>query len=133
MITNLGLETHPGLNISRHFRMDLPPSPTLTQQSITINLPNTHYYLRVTPSISPSLLERQHKVFVTCGSRLHALPLVSGQPIDTRNSVYEIRLHPGVNRIEVEIIAALPKGAKPINGQDYETENIMVYANLMKA
>lgn len=58
---------------------------------------------------------------------------MSGQPIDTRNSVYDIRLHPGVNRIEVEIIAALSKGAKPINGQDYETEKIMVYANLMKA
>lgn len=25
MITNLALATHPGLNISRHFRMDLPP------------------------------------------------------------------------------------------------------------
>lgn len=133
MITNLNLATHPGLNISRHFKMDIPASSTLTQQSITINLPTTHYYLQVNPVISPALLDRQHKVFVTCGSRLHALPLINGQPIDPQNAVYDARLHPGVNRIEVEIIAALPKGAKPINGQDYETEKFTVFANLIKA
>ena len=132
MITNLGFASHPGLNISRHFRMDLPASATLTQQSITVNLPAMYYYVQIKPVISPSLLERQHKVFVTCGSRLHALPVIQGQPIDHRNSVYDARLHPGVNRIEVEIIAALPKGTKPINGLDYEIEKITIFANLMK-
>ena len=133
MITNLVIETHPGLNISKHFHMDLPPHPTLTQQSVTINLPQTHYYIQIKPKLTPSILDRQHRVFITCGSRLTALPLTPGHPIDPRNALYECRLHPGVNRIEIELIAALPKGAKPVNGVDYELEKITVFANLMKA
>lgn len=40
---------------------------------------------------------------------------------------------PGVNRIEVELIAALPKGASRLaNGQEVELEKIIVFANLMR-
>ncbi|KAE8451051.1 hypothetical protein EG329_004723 [Mollisiaceae sp. DMI_Dod_QoI] len=135
MISNLSLATHPGLNISKHFRMDLPPSPTMTQQSITINLPATHYYLQIKPTISALLLERQHKLFVTSGTqRLHAMPTIPGHSVDTTHPLFEARLLPGVNRIEVELIAALPKGAaKPANGQDVELEKITIFANLLKS
>ncbi|KAJ5037443.1 uncharacterized protein L3040_007618 [Drepanopeziza brunnea f. sp. 'multigermtubi'] len=134
MITNLCLATHPGLNISRHFRMDLPPSPVMAQQSITINLPSTHYYLQIKPTIAPSLLERQHKLFVTSGTqRLNAMPLIPGHPVDPRHPLFEARLLPGVNRIELELIAALPKGSgKPASGQDVELEKITVFANLLR-
>lgn len=134
MITNLSLATHPGLNISRHFRMDLPPSPTLAQQSITINLPSTHYYLQIKPTIAAPLLDRQHKLFVTSGTqRLHGMPTIPGQVVDARQPLFEARLLPGVNRIEVELIAALPKGAvKAANGQDAELEKITVFANLLR-
>ncbi|KAI9744397.1 MAG: hypothetical protein M1818_001926 [Claussenomyces sp. TS43310] len=135
MITNLSLATHPGLNISRHFRMDLPPSATMAQQSITINLPATHYYLQIKPTIAAPLLERQHKLFVTAGTqRLHGMPTIPGQAVDPRHPLFEARLLPGVNRIEVELIAALPKGAqKPANGQDVELEKITVFANLLRS
>lgn len=134
MITNLNITTHPGLNISRHFRMDVPPSPTMTHQSVTINLPQTHYYIQIKPALVPSILERQHRMFITCGgTRLTALPLNPGHPIDPLHALYDCRIHPGVNRIEIELIAALPKGAKGVNGLDYELEKITVYANLMKA
>jgi hypothetical protein len=134
MITNLSLATHPGLNISRHFRMDLPPSATMAQQSITINLPHTHYYLQIKPTIALPLLERQHKLFVTSGTtRLHAMPAIPGHNVDPRHPLFEARLLPGVNRIEVELIAALPKGApKPANGSDVELEKITVFANLLR-
>jgi hypothetical protein len=135
MITNLSLATHPGLNLSKHFRMDLPPSPTMAQQSITINLPSTHYYLQIKPTIAASLLERQYKLFVTSGTqRLHAMPTIPGHPVDPRHPLFEARLLPGVvNRIEIELIAALPRGApKPTNGQDVEMEKITVFANLLR-
>ncbi|CAL3972432.1 hypothetical protein PZA11_004449 [Diplocarpon coronariae] len=135
MITNLSLATHPGLNISRHFRMDLPPSPAMAQQSITLNLPSTHYYLQIKPTIAKSLLERQHKLFVTSGTqRLHAMPLIPGHAVDPSHPLFEARLLPGVNRIEIELIAALPKGpAKPATGQDAELEKITVFANLLRS
>lgn len=136
MITNLSLATHPGLtHLTKHFKMDIPPSPTMTQQSVTINLPSSHYYLQIKPTISPFLLERQYKLFVTIGAqRLNALPTIPGHSIDTRHPLFEARLDTGVNRIEIELIAALPKGAaKLANGQDAELEKITVFANLMKA
>lgn len=134
MISNLSLATHPGLNISNHFKMDLPPSPNMTHQSITINLPASHYMLQIKPTISPALFERQHKLFVTSGSsRLHALPTIPGHPVDTRHPLFEARLNNGVNRIEVEMIAASPKGAVKANGQDVELEKITVFVNLMKS
>jgi RSC4 Ig-like domain len=135
MITNLSLATHPGLNISRHFRMVLPPSPTMAQQSITINLPSTHYYLQIKPTIAPSLLERQYKLFVTSGmQRLHAMPTIPGHSVDQQHPLFEARLLPGVNRIEVELIAALPKGStKMVGSQEVELEKITVFANLMRS
>jgi len=133
MITNLSLATHPGLNITRHLRMDVPPSPTMTHQSITVNLPSTHYYLQIKPTIAASLFERQYKLFVTSGTqRLHAMPTIPHHNVDQRCPLFEARLSPGVNRIEIELIAALPKGVKPTNGQDFELEKITVFANLLK-
>ncbi|KAG9229545.1 Bromodomain-containing protein-like protein [Amylocarpus encephaloides] len=134
MITNLNLATHPGLNIARHFRMDLPPSPTMAQQSITINLPHTHYYLQIKPTIASSVFDRQYRLFVTAGaSRLHALPSTPGHPMDQRQPLFEARLLPGVNRIEIELIAALPKGTvKPSNGPEVELEKVAIFANLLK-
>ncbi|ESZ99018.1 hypothetical protein SBOR_0552 [Sclerotinia borealis F-4128] len=134
MITNLSIATHPRLNVSRHFHMDLPPSATLAQQSITINLPATHYYLQIKPTIAQALLERQYKIFVTSGvTRLHAIPLIPNHGVDPRQPLFEARLLPGVNKIEVELIAALPKGAaKPAGGPDVEIEKVTVFANLMR-
>lgn len=132
MITNLSIATHPGLNIIRHFHMDIPPSATLAQQSVTINLPATHYYLQLKPSIASSMMQRQHKLFVTAGTtRLHAMPTIPGHPVEPRNPLFEARLHPGVNRIEIEIIAAFPKGS--ISTREVEIEKVNLYVNLMKA
>lgn len=133
MILNINLATHPGLNIPRHFRMDVRPSASLTQQSITVNLPPTHYYMQIVPMIAPSVLSRQHKLFVTAAStRLHPLPKLAGGAVDAAEPLFDARLLPGVNRIEIELIAALPKGAKPVNGQDVELEKVTIFANLMR-
>jgi hypothetical protein len=134
MITNLSISTHPGLNIPNHLRMNIPPSATKTQHSITINLPPTHYYLQLKPTIAPSLLDRQYRLFVTSGThRLHAMPTIPGHPVDSRNPLFEARLSKGINRIEIELIASVPKGStKATNGQEAELEKITVFANLMK-
>jgi hypothetical protein len=135
MISNVSLATHPGLNITRHFKMDLLPSDTLSQQSVTINLPSTHFHLQIKPQLSESVLKRQYKLFVTNGTqRLNALPLIPGHPVDNKNPLFEARLTPGVvNRIDIEIIAALPRASsKPTNGSDVEFEKITIFANSMK-
>lgn len=132
LIANLNVATHPGLNIKDHLSLDIPASPTHTQQSRTITVPYTHFFLRITPSVSSSLMHRPSKTIVSCGnSRLEPIRQ-TGEP-DPRRPIYETRLVPGVNSIEVEVIAGPPRGAPKVgSGQDIEFEKISVFVHLQK-
>ncbi|KAI9880143.1 MAG: hypothetical protein M1830_005172 [Pleopsidium flavum] len=134
LISNLSISTHPGLKIDHHFHLDVPPSSTQSQQSITINLPSTHYYLRVVPTIAHNLSHRPSKLFVTANvQRLNPTPQ-RPEEADPRQPLYETKVFPGVNRIEVEMIAGPPRGApKSGAGQDVELEKITIFANVLKA
>ena len=132
LITNLNIATHHGLNITDHFNLDIPASATRTQQSVTMTLPFTHYFLRITPTVSPSLMHRPSKTIVSCGNnRLHQIPQ-TGEP-DPRRPVYETRVVPGVNAIEVEVIAGPPRGAPKVgSGQEIEFEKFTVFVHLQR-
>lgn len=130
MITNLGISTHPGLALSRHFHLDIPASATATQQSVTVSLPSTHYYLNIVPTTAASLLNRPYRIHVTVGTqRLAAMP-----HSDPKAPVYEARLVSGVNRIDVEIVAGAPPRSSPsASEQEIEYEKFTVFAHLLKA
>lgn len=134
LISNLSISTHPGLKIKHHFHLDVPPSPTQSQQSITVNLPSTHYYLRIIPTIAHNLSHRQSKLFVTANlQRLNPIPQ-RPEEADSRRPLYETRVSPGVNRIEVEMIAGPARGAPKLgSGQEIELEKITVFANVLRA
>lgn len=132
LIANLNVSTHPGLNIKDHLSLDIPASPTHTQQSRTITVPYTHFFLRITPTVSSSLMHRPSKTIVSCGNNRLEPTRQTGEP-DPRRPVYETRLVPGVNSIEVEIIAGPPRGAPKVgSGQDIEFEKITVFVHLQK-
>lgn len=133
LITNLSISTHQGLKIDKHFHLDVPPSPTTTQQSITITLPSTYYYLQLIPTVAASVLHRPYKTFVTVnGNRIMPNPQMPEQS-DARKSLYEHRVVPGMNRIEVEIVAGTPRGAPKIGtGPELEVEKITIFAHLMR-
>ncbi|KAL9001836.1 MAG: hypothetical protein Q9188_005210 [Gyalolechia gomerana] len=134
LITNLSISTHPGLKIDKHFHLDLPPSPTTTEQSITITLPSSYYYLQLIPTVAPSVMHRPYKIFVTVnGNRIVPTPQ-RPEESDARNSLYEHRVVPGMNRIEVEMVAGTPRGAPKIGtGPDLEVEKITIFAHLMRS
>lgn len=105
--------------------MDVLPSPDKTHQSVTISLPPTHYYIQLIPTVAPHVANRQHKLFLTVnGARLHA--------VDLAQQAFVTRLNTGVNRIEVEVIAALPKGSARATETDVELEKFSIFANLLK-
>lgn len=133
-VANLSISTHPGLNLDRHFHLDVPPSPTSTQQTMTINLPSTHFFIRICPTLAPNLGQRPHKVFVTANmQRLNPIPQ-KPEETDSRMPSYEARILPGVNRIEIEVVAGQTRGAPKIGlGQEYETEKVTVLAHLGKS
>lgn len=133
LISNLSISTHPGLRIHEHFHLDVPPSPTHSQQSVTINLPPTHNYLRIVPTIAQNLGYRQSKLFVTANlQRVHPHPQ-RPEEADPRRPLYETKVSPGVNRIEVEMIAGPARGApKGVTGQEIELEKITVFVNVLR-
>lgn len=77
-------------------------------------------------------MHRPNKTIVSCGnSRLETIRQ-TGEP-DPRRLVYETRLIPGVNPIEIEIIAGPPRGAPKVgSGQDIEFEKFSIFVHLQK-
>ena len=74
-------------------------------------------------------MQRPSKTFVTCNNRRQqALPQ---RDLDQIRPLYEHMLSPGVNTIEVEVIAGLPRGApKSGTGSDIEIEKTMLFVHL---
>ena len=134
LLANLNISTHPGLKLSRPFNLDIPPSPTTTQQSVTVNLPSTHFFLRIRPTLAPALSIRPYKVFVTANmQRLNPIP---ERPEDTepRRPLYEARVTTGnISRIEIEVVAGSPRGAPKVGtGPDIEIEKTTLFVSLAK-
>ncbi|KAI4217358.1 MAG: hypothetical protein LQ351_000667 [Letrouitia transgressa] len=133
LITNVSISTHPGLKIDKHFHLDIPPVAESTYQSITITLPSTHYYLRIVPTMTSQVSQRPFKIFVTVNNqRLNTIPQMP-ESSDQRKPVYESRFMPGVNRIEVEMVAGIPRGVPKIGtGPELEVEKFTIFAHLVK-
>lgn len=132
LLSNLQISTHPQLNAPKPFWLDIPPSPEFTNQSLTVMLPASQYYLQLKPTVSNALSSgRQYKLFVMInGQRVNAStkPVMNGEVGGTgeRKSVYDVSLSPGVNRIEVEIAAVTGRGGT------LEIEKVNVFVNLMR-
>lgn len=133
LISNLSISTDPGLKLDQHFHLDIAPLSTTTHQSVTITLPKTHHYLRIVPTIASHVMQRPSKIFVTLGlQRLNAIPQ-RAEDNDPRRPLYEARVLPGVNRIEVEMVAGMARGnAKAGPGQEIELEKITVFVNVAR-
>ncbi|CAL8575273.1 hypothetical protein XPA_001208 [Xanthoria parietina] len=133
LIANLSISTHPGLKIDKHFHLDIPPSPTTTQQSITITLPSSHYFLQIVPTLTPSVIHRPFKTFVTVNNT--RVPPTPQRPDDSdvRKPLYESRVQPGMNRIDVEMVAGTPRGAPKVGtGPELEIEKITIFAHMVR-
>ncbi|KAK4550171.1 hypothetical protein LTR36_003138 [Oleoguttula mirabilis] len=130
LLPTVTISTHPQLSIPKRFSIGIPPHPTLAQQSTTITLPPTHYFLQIAPTISKQLsMGRPYKMFVTLnGTRLNQRDTQFHVETGKRTHVYEGSLAQGVNRIEVEV-AAQKEGN---DGKGLDVEKVTVYANLMR-
>ncbi|KAL8803408.1 MAG: hypothetical protein Q9182_003206 [Xanthomendoza sp. 2 TL-2023] len=133
LITNLSISTHAGLKIDKHFHLDVSPSPTTTQQSITITLPSSYYFLQLVPTISANVMHRPYRTFVTVNNNRIASTPQRPDESDAKKPLYECRVGLGMNRIDLEFVAGLPRGAPKVGtGPDLEIEKITVFAHLVK-
>lgn len=129
LLPKVMLSTHPHLKLNPPFSLAIAPHATLSQQSRTVTLPSTHYFLQISPTISrPLSMGRAYKLFVAVnGSRLTQRDTIFHQESGRRTHVYEGSLAPGVNRIEVEVASA-----KEGEATGLDLEKVTVFANLMR-
>ncbi|KIH89296.1 bromodomain protein [Sporothrix brasiliensis 5110] len=152
LLANLTIQTHAALNSGdRRFEIQLPPHPKLTQRSVTLNIPPGQWRQQLFVSLNPTLQSQQrtYKMFVISnGATLGPSPSPSPSPStasqgpgslpgatprpDDNAKLYDVNLHPGVNVVQVQVIAGLAKGQKLPSGADAELEKVTIFANLMK-
>ncbi|KAJ5552920.1 hypothetical protein N7494_002298 [Penicillium frequentans] len=128
LIRNVQILTHPSLSLKEDFRLDIPPSSTLSQQTITISLSPSHHLLTVRPTLTASTAQRQVKVVAMMGTqRLHATG-------DASTLAYDIQLHPGTTKVDLEAIAGPARGAPKSGppGSEVDYERITIFFNLLR-
>lgn len=128
LIQNVQISTHPSLALEQDLCLDIPPSPTIRQQAITISLPPSHRILTVKPTLVASTAEKQTKLVAVMGThRLHP----SG---DTATLAYDIQLHPGTTKVDLEAIAGPPRGAPKSGppGSEVDYERVTIFFNLLR-
>ncbi|KAJ5884108.1 uncharacterized protein N7473_010994 [Penicillium subrubescens] len=129
LIRNVQIATHPSLSLQHGLSLDIPPSATLSQQSITINLPASHNLLTIRPTVVPGTAQRHVKMVALVGmQRLH--PSVS----DASGLAYDIPLHPGTTKIDLEAIAGPARGVPRTGppGSEIDYERVTIFLNLLR-
>ena len=150
LIPKITLNTHPALNSSKPWSVDVTASKQKMTHSATIVVSQAHSYIQITPKVPIALTNRLYRLFVTVnGNRtleVNRVPVTAGingsSPGPGYESgkkkgepVFEAKLVGGVNRIEVEIVAE--KDAKDqidsTNSKDQiEVEKSTVFLHLMR-
>lgn len=128
LLPKVKIASHPHLQLPKPLSLEVPPHATFTQQSRTITLPSSHYYLQISPTISKGLsFGRPYKMFVTVNN-IRLTQRDTQQDGFLRTHVYEASLVQGVNRIEIEVAASRDHGKEGL-----DVEKVTVFANLMKS
>jgi hypothetical protein len=129
----LVITTHPSLQVENKFGALFSASATEYHQEVVVNVPMSHFRLQVKPQVTPNL-EIEHREWklnvIHDTTRLYPS---SASPFDKRGEpIFDMTLRYGINRLEVTLIAALPRGEKAPNGLNMEMERFVVHLNLLK-
>jgi hypothetical protein len=128
LIRNVRVLTHTSLSLQSDFCLDIPPSSLISQQNITIHLPPSHNILTVRPRLAASTSQRQVKIVTLVGmQRLHS----SG---DGNTLSYDLHLHPGMTKVDLEAIAGPAKGVPKCGppGSEIDYERVTLFFNLLR-
>lgn len=129
----LVITPHPSLQLENKLVTILSASTTEYQQEIVVNAPLSHFRLQAKPQIAP-FLEAEHREWklnvIHDTTRLYPSAI---SPFDKRGEpIFDITLRYGINRLEITLVAALPRGQKAPNGLNMEMERFVVHLNLLK-
>ena len=86
---SLSLSTHPQLQLSNPFRVKIPASETQTQQSLTVTVPATHYYVQIVPHLPVAQTTRPYRVFVLVNGHRQSEVVKPGAERDKQRPLFE--------------------------------------------
>ncbi|GAW22690.1 hypothetical protein ANO14919_122330 [Xylariales sp. No.14919] len=131
LMPRLVITIHPSLQVENNIITAFPASATDYHQEIVVNVPLSQFRLQVKPQVA-SYLETEQREWklnvIHDTTRLYP----SSGPYDKREPIFDVTLRYGINRLEVTLIAALPRGDKAPNGLNMEMERFVVHLNLLK-
>lgn len=132
VIPKITITASPILNLPKPFQITIPPHKQKAITSTTLNLPPTHSYLHIVPSLPIALTNRAWRIHVSVNgnkimesSRMPLTANLNGGPVGYDGGkkkgepLYEAKLVPGMNRVDIEVIAERDRGAK---GRESESE-----------
>jgi hypothetical protein len=136
LITSVTMRTHPSIHTDSRFKYELRAHPKLAQQNVAVVVPAKHKMMQIIPKIAPLEQQfRQFRLFVLFNNMMlhRTTPLpIPDDPLPANALVYDATLQPGVNAIQVHVIAALPKGQKLPNGSECELEKFTILVHLLR-
>ncbi|KAK7914650.1 bromodomain containing protein [Apiospora marii] len=130
LMPRLIITSHPQLQLENRLGMTIPASPAETQQEFVFNAPASYYRLQLRPLVAPFLEAQQREWKLNV---MHDFTRVYPSSVERRNEpVFDVNLRYGSNRLEVNVVAASPKGEKGPHGVGMEMERLVIHFNLLK-
>ncbi|KAF2753209.1 hypothetical protein EJ05DRAFT_223285 [Pseudovirgaria hyperparasitica] len=133
ILPNIQLSTNPALRSTPQWKLNIQSHPHLTHQSVTCTLPASQHILQVIPTIPVANTARPYRLFVTINGTKLTQAIRPGPGEHEREKdhpPYDVKLGPGVNRIEVELLAGSDtKGGKK---EEVLREVCTIFVNLLR-
>ncbi len=128
----LVITTHPSAQVENKLVTTFTASVTEYQQEVVVNMPLSHFRLQLKPQVAP-FLETEHREWKLNVIHDTTRLFPSSVSFDKRGEpIFDVTLRYGINRVEVTLVAALPRGEKAPNGLNMEMERFVIHMNLLK-
>ena len=128
----LVITTHPSAQVENKLVATFLASATEYQQEVVVNMPISHFRLQFKPQVAP-FLEAEQREWKLNVMHDAARLFPTSVSFDRRGEpVFDVTLRYGINRLEVTLIAALPRGEKTPSGLNMEMERFVIHMNLLK-
>ncbi|EED15997.1 polybromo-1, putative [Talaromyces stipitatus ATCC 10500] len=117
LIKNLTIKSHPSLGPHPKFCLSIPASPVVRQQSAVVSIPTSQSFLSLSLSILPNTAQRRTKLVALFGpQRAPLAPLPQSTPSELG---YDIRLPPGLTKLDFQMVSLRTRGHEAVNGNSH--------------
>lgn len=138
LLPAITLTAHPNLHVPDPYIGTVRSDLEVLVHSKTIHIAPTHHYIQIVPHLPIANTTRPYRLWVTIN---HMRVSEINRPIgpngierekEKGRPLYEAKLNPGVNRVEVEVFAAPPPPKKGEQEGPPMWEKCTIFLNLTK-